>query len=309
VNHPFTTEPFVADPRGSYAAARRESTPPKVNAPRIDPAGSAVRLFPVSDPGRIVGSTGYAEEPISPELALVDHGLAGRARAALPEPPWLLPVLAQLQEQAGRAEPPAAAEERLALEAAPERPPRRSIASHLSAAAPVALLLLLLAVLAISLLPPAQGPSFATEPTQRAAPPAPTQPRTVASPKGTATRSAKRSAEKRKIEPSPAKAKARTKPAAPRRAKKHAAKSSPQRLAKAQRVFRWKRYPAAVYYELHVQRGVKTVYEARTTRLSATLPPRLRLRPGTYHVLVRPAIPSDAGIILGAAIVEKTLKV
>jgi hypothetical protein len=35
----------------------------------------------------------------------------------------------------------------------------------------------------------------------------------------------------------------------------------------------------------------------------------MKLRPGTYQVLVRPAIPGDAGVILGDAIVTKTIRV
>jgi hypothetical protein len=44
-------------------------------------------------------------------------------------------------------------------------------------------------------------------------------------------------------------------------------------------------------------------------KLTAALPAGLKLRPGTYQALVRPAIPSDAGIVLGAAILEKTIRV
>lgn len=250
-----------------------------------------------------MGSTWPVEEPISPELALVDQGLAARARASLPDPPWVLPVLAELQG-AAKAEPPAAPEERLVREAAPEPAPQRSIASHLPGATPVALLLLLLTVLALSLLPPAQEPSFATEPTQGAGVPAPTQPRTAARPTRTAKRAGVRRAAKRKVN-SPA-AKARAKRAARNPAKKQA-KPGLRTLGKTQRVVHWRRFPAAVYYELQLQRGTTTVYETRTIELSARLPARLRL--GMYHVLVRPAIPSGAGVTLGAAIVEKTLKV
>ena len=80
-------------------------------------------------------------------------------------------------------------------------------------------------------------------------------------------------------------------------------------LGKTQRVFSWPRQSAAVYYQLYIQRSGATIYRARTVKLSAALPSHLKLRPGIYRVLVRPAIPSDAGIILGAAIVEKTMRV
>jgi hypothetical protein len=36
---------------------------------------------------------------------------------------------------------------------------------------------------------------------------------------------------------------------------------------------------------------------------------RLKLRPGRYHAVVRPAMPNDAGIILGPAIVDRIVKV
>src|SRR5262245_54128690 len=81
--------------------------------------------------GRAVGTNGVVEEPISSELVLVDQALARRARAALPEPPWLLPVLAEV-EAAPRAAPPPVAPAPAAAPPAPapaapaERPaPRR----------------------------------------------------------------------------------------------------------------------------------------------------------------------------------------
>ena len=71
----------------------------------------------------------------------------------------------------------------------------------------------------------------------------------------------------------------------------------------------WRRSPSAVFYELHLQRGAETLYETRTVTPKVVLPARLTLRPGTYHLVVRPAVPSDAGIILGAAILRRTMKV
>jgi hypothetical protein len=70
----------------------------------------------------------------------------------------------------------------------------------------------------------------------------------------------------------------------------------------------WRRFPAAVYYQVYLQRGLKTLYVTRSVRPRAVLPAHLRLPPGTYHVVVRPAIPSDAGIILGAAVLRTTMR-
>ena len=171
----------------------------------------------------------------------------------------------------------------------------------------MALLVLVLTVLAVSLLPPSQGPSFATEPARRAAVPTSTRTPTVARPTPTAKRTARRRSPKPKAARS--RARARTKAKARKTARRQAARRRGKKLVKAQRVFRWRRYRAAVYYELLVQRGATTVYAARTAALSVRLPARLRLRPGTYHVVVRPGIPNDAGIILGPAIFEKTFTV
>jgi hypothetical protein len=73
-------------------------------------------------------------------------------------------------------------------------------------------------------------------------------------------------------------------------------------------VVTWRRYPAAVYYSVYLQRGTTTLFQTRTVRRGAVLPAHLALRPGTYHVVVRPAIPNDAGIILGPTIFRKTVR-
>jgi hypothetical protein len=234
---------------------------------------------------------GVAEQPISPELALVDPELARSARAALPDPPWLLPVLAELQE-AEKAEP-------VVVE---EHGPRRSVASSIPAAALVVLLLLALAALASSLFP-SQGPSFVTEPARHAAVPPQTQAASTARPK---KHSSPRTPAKPLAPPAPS---SHTKTVRPKPARKHGAKPKPRTLGKAQRVFRWRRYPRAAYYAFYLQRGSTTIYVARTEELTATLPAHLKLSPGTYHVFVRPAVPVDAGIILGDAILKKTIKV
>jgi hypothetical protein len=248
-----------------------------------------------------VGTNGVVEEPISSELVLVDGALARRARAALPEPPWLLPVLAELEE-AAQATPPS-----LAPEPAPAplaaRPRRR-----LGAASAVSLALALAAIglLSLAFLPLSRGPRLTTTPLRQAAPATPSRPPATARPKrATPTHTVTRAAPKqRKVAP-----KQRPAPAArhPRPTRRVAPR--PRTLARAQRVLEWRRYPSAVFYELHLQRGAETLYETRSLAPRAVLPAGLKLRPGTYHAFVRPAIPGDAGIMLGPAILRKTIRV
>jgi hypothetical protein len=76
---------------------------------------------------------------------------------------------------------------------------------------------------------------------------------------------------------------------------------------KVERVLSWPPYRGAAYYEVYLRRGATTVYEVRTSKLSA--PIRLKLRPGRYHAFVRPAISTDAGIVLGPAIMDKIVRV
>jgi hypothetical protein len=71
------------------------------------------------------------------------------------------------------------------------------------------------------------------------------------------------------------------------------------------RVLSWRRYRRAAYYQVHLQRGAKTVYQVRTFKRTASI--RLKLRPGKYHAVVRPAFSTDAGITLGPAILDKIL--
>jgi hypothetical protein len=253
-----------------------------------------------------VNSSGVAvEEPISSELVLVDEELAQRARGALPEPPWLLPVLAEIEEATDAVSleerpPPAAV-------AGPAPAPRRARLTPTRAV--VVLLLFALAPLAYLLyefLPKPQGPTLAArpEPTTPAStlstPPAVTAKTPPTEPKATS---------KPKAAPTKPKARTKAKPVTP--APKRAAKLEPRRraLTRAQRVFNWHRVPGAVYYQFYLQRGSKTVFQARTVQPTARLPVGLKVRPGTYHVLVRPAIASDAGIILGAAVFGKTVTI
>ena len=247
-------------------------------------------------------SNGVTEEPISSELVLVDQVLARRARAALPDPPWLVPALAELRE-------------RTAAEWAPapvlERPARPSHGRRRPDAASLVLVIIALAfagVAALAFVPLSRGPSFVTTPVEQAAPAVPVRPPAAARPKATT---------KPKPTPlrhaaKPRKTRQRERPAARTRTKRRASQPTaapkPRALTRAQRVVTWRRYPAAVYYAVYLQRGAKTLFQTRTVRPGTVLPARLALRPGTYHVVVRPAIPSDAGIILASAIFRKTVR-
>ena len=155
--------------------------------------------------------------------------------------------------------------------------------------------------------------AWSTRPEQRASLPAPTQSTGAGQAKGTAKRPKARRTATPQATPKvkPAAPKVRTRPQAVAPAPKRAAKPKrrPRAIGKAERVFSWRRYPGAVYYQFYLQQGARTIYQARTVNPTAALPARLKVVPGTYQVLVRPAVPSDAGIILGAAIVEKTVKV
>jgi hypothetical protein len=280
-----------------------------------------------------VESTRLAEEPISSELVLVDRKLALRARAALPDPPWLLPVLAELEQaevarrSAKVAAPRFVTEERFAPAAVTARPPRRSLARHIGSTVAGVCLLFVLAPLAASaydLLSTSQEPTFVTTPVQQAAAPMPKPPSALARARRKAQRSEPRRQraashskarppERPKVQARPNSTSAtsgtRTTPGTIAAAPKDTAKTTHRVLGKTQRVFSWPRQPAAVYYQFYFQRGGATIYQARTVKVSAALPSHLKLRPGIYRVLVRPAIASDAGIILGAAIVEKSMRV
>ncbi len=253
------------------------------------------------------------EEPISAELVLVDRELARRARVALPDPPWLLPVLAEQRQQAEVAAPTGLSEQRSTRPTprVARRPRRRSVTRHIAATLAGGCVLLALAVLVASAADLLAGPdelTFATTPGRQAA--APQSSRSERRTKRPAKRSEARRTAKTKagVEATTSARHARTQRRKSAQAPKPAA-TTPRALAKTQRVFSWRRRAAAVYYQFYFQRSGTTIYQARTVKLSVALPARLKLRPGTYHVLVRPAIPSDAGVILGAAIVTKTIRV
>jgi hypothetical protein len=253
-----------------------------------------------------VSSSGVAVlEPISSELVLIDEELAQRARGALPDPPWLLPVLAELDQPAQAVAVEETPVPTLVAEPAPA--PRRARLIPTRAVLVVLLFALVpLAYLLYGFLPKPQGPTLAARPDPNtpastlSTPPAVTAKAPPAEP---------RAKSKPKAAPTKPKARTKSKPATP--APKRAAKLEPRprALTRPQRVFNWHRVPGAVYYQFYLQRGSKTVFQARTVKLTARLPVGLKIRPGTYRVLVRPAVPSDVGIILGAAVLGKTVTI
>ena len=258
-----------------------------------------------------MGSTRLVEEPISAELALVDHELARRARIELPDPPWLLPVLAE-QQRAEAARPKALVEKRppqhlprVALRPRPRK--RSSTRHHIAATLAGGFALLILVVLVASAAELFAGPdelTFSTTPVPHAPAPQPNAQKTKRSKEPTKRpdqRSGRSAAPKAASPVHPPRARSAS---APKRSE-----TKPRTLPAKQRLFSWRRDSAAVYYQLYVQRGSTTVYQARTAKLRVVLPARLKLRPGTYKVLVRPAVTTDTGIILGPEILAKTIRV
>lgn len=245
-------------------------------------------------------TNGVVEEPISSELVLVDQALGRRARAALPDPPWLVPALAELREQPREERVQAPIVER------PARPPDRRRRPSAGSVVLVVIGLAFAGVAALAFVPQSHGPSFVKAPVDQAAPavpvrpPAVTRPRAATKPKPTPPR---QTAKPRKVRQAPA-----TRTRAKRRESKPALAPKPHTLTRAQRVVTWRRFPAAVYYAVYLQRGTETLFQTRTVRPGTVLPARLALKPGRYHVVVRPAIPNDAGIILGPTLVRKTVK-
>ena len=245
-------------------------------------------------------TNGVTEEPISSELVLVDQALGRRARAALPDPPWLVPALAELRERPREEPVQAPVVER------PARPPDRRRRPSAGSVVLVVIALAFAGVAALAFVPQSHGPSFAKAPVDQAAPavparpPAVTRPKAATKPKPTPPR---QTAKPKKVRQAPA-----TRTRAKRRESKPALAPKSRTLTRAQRVVTWRRFPAAVYYAVYLQRGAKTLFQTRTVRPGTVLPARLALKPGTYHVVVRPAIPNDAGIILGPTLVRKTVK-
>jgi hypothetical protein len=249
-----------------------------------------------------VVTNGVTEEPISSELVLVDQALGRRARAALPDPPWLVPALAELREQPREERVQAPIVER------PARPPDRRRRPSAGSVVLVVIGLAFAGVAALAFVPQSHGPSFVKAPVDQAAPAVPVRPPAVTSPRAATKPKPKptpprQTAKPRKVRQAPA-----TRTRAKRRESKPALAPKPHTLTRAQRVVTWRRFPAAVYYAVYLQRGTETLFQTRTVRPGTVLPARLALKPGRYHVVVRPAIPNDAGIILGPTLVRKTVK-
>ena len=226
-------------------------------------------------------------EPVSPELVLVDDDLAARAREALPDPSRPQRAVAETTRPT------------------PEVPPRRPH-SHLRAIVVfgcLAVAFVVAVALALEFVPRSSRPTVATGGGVPAAPAAPKT--TAATPTVTHAKAPVKQARARKAKSKPLPTKKRSTPraSAPRRAPRPTARAA----VKVERVFSWHRFQGAAYYQVSLRRGATPVYEARTPKRTASI--RLELRPGRYHAVVRPAMPTDAGIVLGPAIVDTIVKV
>ena len=188
----------------------------------------------------------------------------------------------------------------------PARPPDRRRRPNAGSVVLVVIALTFAGVTALAFVPQSHGPSFVKAPVDQAAPAVPVRPPAVTRPKAATkpkTTPPRQTAKLKKVRKTPT-----TRTRAKHRESKPALAPNPRGLTRAQRVVSWRRYPAAVYYAVYLQRGPKTLFQTRTVRPGTVLPARLALKPGTYHVVVRPAIPSDAGIILASAIFSKTMR-
>jgi hypothetical protein len=249
-----------------------------------------------------VVTSGVTEEQISSELVLVDEALGRRARAALPDPPWLLPALAELRERPREERVQAPVVER------PARPPDRRRRPSAGSVVLVVIALAFAGVASLAFVPQSHGPSVVKAPVNQAAPAAPARPPAVTRPRAATTPKPQPTRPRQTAKPRKVRQPLATRTRSKRRESKPAVAPKPRALTRAQRVVTWRRFPAAVYYAVYLQRGAKTLFQTRTVRLETVLPARLALRPGTYHVVVRPAIPNEAGIILGPTLVRKTVK-
>ena len=253
-------------------------------------------------------ATGPVEESISAELVLVDPELARRARSGLPDPPWLLSVLAERQEEAA---PPTGLSQERSPRPTPRVPKRqRSVPSRIGATLAGGSALLVLVVLlasAADLLSRSDELSFSTTSGPNATARQPNQSSVAGHAR--ADRKARRERQVKRPAPKDATPTKGVRQTHPRSAPTTKPTTKTRVIPVTQRVFSWHRHAAAAYYQLYLQRGFTTVYQARTVKLRLTLPARLKLRPGTYKVRVRLAIATDAGIVPGPTIVAKTIRI
>ena len=251
------------------------------------------------------------DEPISPELALIDPELVTRIRAAADTqaaPPPLIRYFPTSREQALRlaaAELPVPTERRRS-----SRPPILLVAIVfvLGSAGAAAAWNLLLARDEQSALPEVRPSGLGDTRAQTAEavePPVRTTPKAAPT-----TRAAVPPPARRKKAPVPAK----PRPAAPPAARP--APALPPAALLAPPLFTWPAVPGARSYRLVLYRGGTRIYEAVTLRPRQALPlrwtfggKRYRLKKGTYRWVVLPRLNTKGALRDGKAIVDASYTV